>query len=71
MIPLIEEPKEIYKEFRTYEFCYFKCGNRTKFWHAKTNQPICKDCAKTRKVAEVEKSSPSYKPVSIKEYSNN
>ena len=69
MIPLVEEPKECFEEFRVYENCYFKCGSRTKHWHAGTNQPVCKGCAKKHKVAELPKSSPLYKPVTRKEYS--
>ena len=68
MIPLVEEPKEYFEETRVYENCYFNCGNKTKYWHWRTNQPICKDCAKAHKVAEVEKCTPDYKPKTKKEY---
>ena len=51
-IPLIEEPKELYNEFRLYEKCVF-CGISTKFWHEKTNNPICTKCSKNHKVAEL------------------
>lgn len=46
MIPLIEEPKDLFNCFGVYEDCYFNCGQKTKHWHWRTNQPICKDCAK-------------------------
>lgn len=68
MIPLVEEPKEHFKELGVYERCYFNCGNRTKFWHWRTNQPVCKRCAKTHKVSELKKSQPDYKPVTKKGY---
>lgn len=68
MIPLIEEPKEHFEELRVYENCYFECGNKTKFWHWRTNQPICKKCAKNRKVSEVKKCHPKYKVPTKKEY---
>lgn len=68
MIPLVEEPKQHFEEFGLYENCYFNCGRKTKFWHWRTNQPICKECAKKHKVAEVEKCTPDYKPPTKKEY---
>lgn len=67
-IPLVEEPKEYLEEFGTLENCYFGCGSRTKFWHVRTNQPICKDCAKKHKVSEVNKCIPDYKPTTTKEF---
>ena len=70
MIPLVEEPKEHFKEFGVYENCYFNCGNSTKLWHWRTNQPICKRCAKTHKVSELKKSHPDYKPVTKRQYIN-
>jgi hypothetical protein len=71
VIPLVEEPKEHFREFRVYEKCYFNCGNSTKYWHWRTNQPICKDCAKKHKVSEVKKSHPSFKVKNKKEYTKN
>jgi hypothetical protein len=68
MIPLVEESKDLYKNFKVYEKCYFGCGKATKFWHWRTNQPICKECAKTHKVAEVAKCHPNYKPITKREY---
>jgi len=67
MIPFVEEPKEHFESFRVYENCYF-CPTKTKYWHWRTNQPICKRCAKERKVSELPKSSPKYKPCTKKEY---
>ncbi len=68
MIPLVEEPSDLFEEFRVYEKCYFKCGDTTRFWHARTNQPICKMCAKKHKVSEVSKCTPNYKPKTKKQY---
>lgn len=68
MIPTVEEPKNIVNELGVYEKCYFDCGKSTKHWHWRTNQPICLECAKTRKVAEVEKCTPNYKPSTKEEY---
>jgi DNA polymerase III psi subunit len=49
------------------EYCYFNCGNKTKYWHLKTNQPICKECSKKHKVSEIEKSTPNYKSITKKQ----
>ena len=68
MIPLVEESKDLFENTGVYESCYFGCGRTTKFWHWRTNQPICKECAKTHKVSEVKKSHPKYKPKTKKEY---
>ena len=68
MIPLVKESKNYFSEFHVYENCYFKCGNKTKYWHWRTNQPICKVCAKNHKVSEVEKCHPKYNPPTKKEY---
>ena len=68
MIPTVPEPGHHYKEFRVYEDCYFKCGNKAKDWHWRTNQPVCKECAKTRKVGEIKKCTPNYKPPTKIEY---
>jgi len=54
MIPLVEEPKEEYEQCGIYENCVF-CGKETKFWHWRTNQPVCKNCSKTHKVKELKK----------------
>lgn len=68
MIPLVEESKDMFEATRIYESCYFNCGNKTKFWHWRTNQPICKSCAKKHKVSEVEKCTPNYKLKTKKQY---
>lgn len=68
MIPLKEEPKEYFENFRVYEFCFFGCGNRTKFWHEPTNTPVCPDCGKKHKVAELKKDlKKPQKPLSFNE----
>lgn len=67
MIPTVEEPKEYYEEFRTYEKCYF-CNDSTRFWHWRTNQPVCPKCSKVHKVAELPKCTPTYKPPTKAEY---
>lgn len=63
MIPIYKEPKKMFREFGVYEHCYF-CNNPTDTWHNGTNQPVCKECAKTHKVSELVKSHPEYKPIS-------
>jgi hypothetical protein len=68
MIPLVQEPDEHFHELGVYENCYFGCGSKTKFWHWRTNQPICKSCSKSHKVSEVEKCSPKYKVPTKKQY---
>lgn len=66
MIPTVTEPPSV--EWWAVEECYFKCGNHTRDWHWRTNQPVCKECQKTRKVGEIEKSSPTYKPLTKEQY---
>ncbi len=61
MILIHKEPKEFYEETHVYERCYF-CNEPTDTWHNGTNQPVCKKCAKTHKVSELQKSHPNYKP---------
>jgi len=69
MIPLVKEPDHL--EYFGVEFCYFKCGNKTKYWHWRTNQPICQECAKKYKVSEVEKCTPTYKVPTKEQYLKN
>lgn len=58
MIPIEKEPDGLGNIFRhLYEHCYF-CDTPTKYWHIKTNQPVCQCCSKTHKVSELEKSHP-------------
>ena len=47
-IPLIKEPENL----PGLESCHF-CSKSTKFWHENTNNPVCPDCAKIHKVAEL------------------
>lgn len=68
MIPTVPGPSDHFKEFGVYENCYFECGNKAKDWHWRTNQPVCPECAKTRKVGELKKSHPKYKVPTKKEY---
>jgi len=68
MIPLVKESSDMYQHTRVYENCFFGCGNTTKFWHWRTNQPVCKECAKIHKVSELPKCTPTYKPPTKKEY---
>lgn len=70
MIPLIREPKEYFEEMKVYEKCYFGCGKTTPFWHWRTNQPVCKDCAKIHNVSELPKAHPKYKPPTKKDFFN-
>ncbi len=70
MIPTIEEPKEFFENTGVYEYCYFKCGNKTKNWHWRTNQPVCLECCKKHKVYELEKFTPKYKHPTKREYLN-
>lgn len=67
MIPVIKEPTDYWVQFFLYEKCYF-CNEPTDLWHVRTNQPVCKDCHKTRKVSELKKCVSDYKPKTRKEY---
>jgi hypothetical protein len=52
-IPLIHEDKGTMEAWpRIVENCHF-CKKRTRWWHENTNNPVCKDCSKTHKVAEL------------------
>jgi len=52
MIPVVKECECQYKAWRLYEDCHF-CGKQTNMWHRKSNSPVCQDCAKAHKVAEL------------------
>lgn len=52
MIPIKKEPKELYKQFNSYENCNF-CRKETDTWHKKTNKPVCEVCAKSHKVIDL------------------
>ena len=51
-ISLKKEPEKLRQNFGCYEKCFF-CKATTKHWHENTNNPVCPDCAKTHKVAEL------------------
>lgn len=51
-IPTYEEDPDMYQHTGVYEVCVF-CRNPTKFWHKRTNNPVCKSCAKDHKVSEL------------------
>lgn len=66
-ISLVKESESLINNFGFYEKCYF-CKVNTNYWHWRTNQPVCKECAKKRKVHELPKCSPTYKPCTKKQY---
>ena len=49
-IPLKKEPKD-FQELLA-EVCYF-CHRPTRFWHIRTNNPVCQLCASVHKVCEL------------------
>jgi hypothetical protein len=51
-IPIAPEHEDLIKIFRVYENCIF-CDEKTNMWHDKTNSPVCSECAKKHKVAEI------------------
>lgn len=51
-IPLKKEPDEMYENTRIFEKCYF-CYRATRFWHIKSNNPVCPVCATLHKVCEL------------------
>ncbi len=67
MIPRVKEPKCLSEAWGILEGCFF-CGKETNMWHWRTNQPVCDLCAKSRKVSELPKCVPNYKPVTKEEY---
>jgi len=52
MIPIKKEHHEMYAFTGMYERCHF-CNKQTDTWHDNTNNPVCFNCAKTHKVAEL------------------
>ena len=52
MIPTKKEPDELLRERIGLENCYF-CQKPTAMWHENTNNPVCQNCAKEHKVAEL------------------
>jgi hypothetical protein len=51
-IPTQEETKDLYDNTHILEVCVF-CLKKTKFWHMRTNNPVCQICAKKHKVSEL------------------
>jgi len=52
-IPVQHESDEMVAEFGgIIEGCHF-CKAPTRYWHENTNNPVCKVCAKSHKVAEL------------------
>ena len=50
-IPIKREDDETIASFGgIVEQCHF-CGNKTRYWHENTNNPVCQSCSKTHKVA--------------------
>jgi len=53
MIPIYTESTSTVKEWsHVVERCVF-CGLPTRTWHENTNNPVCKECAKTKKVGDI------------------
>lgn len=53
MIPLVYETDEDVKGFGgIIEACHF-CKVLTRHWHVNTNNPVCPECAKKHRVAEL------------------
>ncbi len=51
-IPVEKEDQELFEAFGIYEKCVF-CKQDTKYWHTRTNNPVCKSCSKEHKVSEL------------------
>jgi len=51
MIPIIREPIDVPMP-EICENCHF-CRRPTRMWHENTNNPVCPDCAKMRRVSEL------------------
>ena len=49
-IPIKLEPKDCQEMPR--EDCYF-CNSPTRFWHLRTNNPVCHICCKVHKTSEL------------------
>jgi len=47
---VVKEPKDC--PFGGIEVCFF-CAKPTRYWHLKTNNPVCKECSKSHKVSEL------------------
>ena len=60
-IPIEHEDKEELTKWgmgleKILEHCIF-CKKTTPYWHSKTNNPVCQECSKTRKVGDIPKRS--------------
>lgn len=56
-IPIEHENVEELKKWgmglsKIVESCCF-CNTPTRYWHTKSNQPVCPGCSKTHKVSEI------------------
>lgn len=51
-IPVYKEHEEMASVFGTLENCHF-CKKPTHYWHENTNNPVCRECAKKYKVANL------------------
>jgi len=49
-IPIKEEPKDLHE--LPSEVCYF-CQKNTRYWHLKTNNPVCPMCSKIHRVIQL------------------
>ncbi len=54
MIPIEKEAPELYAYFNYYEKCCFCCKD-TDTWNRKRSKPVCLECAKRFKVADIPK----------------
>lgn len=52
MIPVVKEPSAWVDRGYPLESCRF-CRKPTLFWHKRTNNPVCPECAKNHKVGEL------------------
>lgn len=53
MIRVKKEPDYLSSQFRgVLENCHF-CKKKTKYWHERTNNPVCCECAPNHKVGEL------------------
>lgn len=52
-IKVEKESDEVFQEFGGLtEVCVF-CALPTRYWHNRTNNPVCQECAPTHKVSEL------------------
>jgi len=60
MIPIKQEPSEMYDNTHVYEHCVF-CNIQTSTWHERINNPVCSKCSKEHKVSELTNHRKGYK----------